>query len=158
MVVSQVWERLEFFEPRPKMLTLPAHSTNAHGFRSERTLDYFSISGVDRNYPFGRRGLGVIIDVLRRREITPNLMKAIRQIGLPERLSKGIRIAEQQSFVFVQREIWNQAYIGTEIRNQAANIILDGALDPFDLLDVGEMRGQRSAWKALSQGIEVDHG
>ena len=85
-------------------------------------------------------------------------MEAVREIGLIECLSEGIRITKKQSFEFMYREVWNQANIGTEIRNPVANIALNGGLDMFGLLYISETRGQRSAWKALSQTVEIDHG
>ena len=91
---SKGWERLDPFEPMPKMLTFLPHSLNAHGSRCQRALDDFSIGGVNRNYTFGRRGLGTIIDVLWRWKIIPNLTEAMREVGLIECLSEGIWIAK----------------------------------------------------------------
>jgi len=76
------------------MFAFLAHSLNAHGSGGKRSLDDFSIGGVNRNYAFGRGVLRVVIDVLRRWKIIPNLMEARRPMGLVECLSEGVRIAK----------------------------------------------------------------
>jgi hypothetical protein len=76
------------------MLTFLAHPADSHGPCGECALDDLSIGGVSGKDTFRRRGLGTIIDVLRRRKTVPNLMKQMRQIGPLECVSEGIRVAE----------------------------------------------------------------
>lgn len=133
-------ESLQLFEPVFKMATFLTHSLDADGSGRDCSLKRFPVRGVDRKNTFRQRSLGVVIDVLRSRKLVANSTEAIRQAGLPERPRESLRITEQQPFIFVQREIWDQANNGVQIGTSPADILLDGALNVFNLLNLIETR------------------
>ena len=83
-------------------------------------------------------------------ELVAYLMKLVGKTRLAQGARKGLWIAEQQTFVFVQRKIRNQSCVWAQLRNFATDVVLYGALDALHLLNIRKMRRWRGSWESLT--------
>ena len=84
-----------------------SHPLNTHSTRCERSFDDLSVGRIDIDYSLRRSCFGIIVDVLRGWKGVANSLKEVGKLRLADRLSEGLRIAEEQTLVFMQREVGN---------------------------------------------------